>query len=150
MKKINKIAFLLVILIVGFTGSSYAQRETGWLKTGQKFFEAQLAQIKSQLKLDDQTEAKVEATLRLYNMELERARRMEFMGRRSKSDSLTDASAEKIILGQINSGMKFLQIREKYYFELKKFISPKEILEIYRIEQDVNRKIMIEFNKRKE
>jgi hypothetical protein len=141
---------MLVILMTGFTCAANAQREPGWQKAGQKFFEAQLAEIKSALKLNEQTEAKVEATLRNYNMELEKARRIEFMVRHLKRDSISDITAERIILGQINSGKRFLQIREKYYYELKKIISPKEILEIYRIEQDVNRKVMIEFNKRKE
>lgn len=149
MKNFIKIIVLPVILLIGFTNLVFSQREPGWQKTGQRFFEAQLAQIRTQLNLNEQTAVKVEVILRSYNMEVERARRMEFLGKRTNADTLSDSVAEKMILNQINSSRKFLQLREKYYYELKKIISPKEILEIYRIEQEVNRKIMLELNKRK-
>ncbi|MDD2358748.1 MAG: hypothetical protein PHX13_12635 [Thiovulaceae bacterium] len=149
MNNIFKISILQLILLLGLSCNVFAQNEHGRQIIGKKFFEAQLIEIKNHLNLSEQTEVKVEAILRNYYMELESARNMQFHGKRIKLDSLTDATAEMMILDQINSGKKYLQIREKYYYELKKIVSPIDIYEIFKIEQDVNRRLMMEYTKRK-
>lgn len=147
---LNKIFKLLILLLISVP--AIAQRESNRVDPGQKIFEAQLVEIKKQLNLPEAQEVKLEEIMRNYNNELDYARKMQARGMsfRMNPDSLSDAQAERIILGQIFSGRMFLKIREKYYFELKKILTPKDILKIYGIEQEVNRKLMNEFNRRRE
>jgi hypothetical protein len=69
---------------------------------------------------------------------------------KNPTDSLSDAVAEQIILEQIADGRKFLEIREKYYYEFKKILTPREIYRVFKIEQENHRKLMQEYKKRKE
>lgn len=148
----NYITILLLVSAFVISPLSLSAQKEGYaFNAGKKIFEAQLVEIKKQLNLNESSEERLESILRSYNNELEMVRKIQLRNPRNigQIDTISDAKAERIILSQISSGRLYLQIRQKYYFELKKILSPKDILKIYRIEQDVNHRIMIEINKRK-
>lgn len=154
-RNIIKYSFLIFILILN-TGI-YAQHkpqmppDKHYMGINKKFYEAQLDAITKQINLPPEEEAKLRETYRNYFFEIEKARRFQMLNiRASISDTLSDTQAEKIMLDQIKSGRRFLDIRERYYFEFKKIITPKEIMKLYRIEQEINRKLMQEVDRRRE
>ena len=49
---------------------------------------------------------------------------------------LTDAEVERQIKGRFAQSRKILDVREKYYDEFRKILSPKQIMKIYRTEQN--------------
>lgn len=49
---------------------------------------------------------------------------------------LTDAEMEQQIKGRFAQSRKILDVREKYYDEFRKILSPKQIMKIYRTEQN--------------
>jgi exonuclease VII small subunit len=150
MKKYFKIIILILVTIPVLSGTIAAQKESQNQGPTQKIFEAQLTEIKNQLKLSESQEMRLETVLRSYHNEMNVARKLQVMRKKEYSDTLSDVTAERIILGQIYAGRYMLQIREKYYFEMKKFISPVDIMKIFKIEQDVYHKVMSEYNRRKE
>lgn len=62
---------------------------------------------------------------------------------------LTDAEIEKQIKDQFAQSRKILDIREKYYNEFRKILSPKQIAKIYQTEKSNANKFRKEFDRRK-
>ena len=62
---------------------------------------------------------------------------------------LTDAEVERQIKGRFAQSRKILDVREKYYDEFRKILSPKQIMKIYRTEQNNADKLKKEFDRRK-
>ena len=61
----------------------------------------------------------------------------------------TDAEIEKQIKDQFAQSRKILDVREKYYNEFRKILSPKQIMKIYQTEKSNANKFRKEFDKRK-
>ena len=60
---------------------------------------------------------------------------------------LTDAEVEQQIKGRFAQSRKILDVREKYYDEFRKILSPKQIMKIYRTEQNNAHKLKKEFDR---
>ena len=56
---------------------------------------------------------------------------------------------EQQIKGRFAQSRKILDVREKYYDEFRKILSPKQIMKIYRTEQNNANKLKKEFDRRK-
>ena len=61
----------------------------------------------------------------------------------------TDAEIEKEIKDQFAQSRKILDVREKYYNEFRKILSPKQIMKIYQTEKRNANKFRKEFDRRK-
>ena len=48
---------------------------------------------------------------------------------------MTDAEAEQAIKSRMERSQKILDLREKYYKEYNKFLSPKQIQRVYELEK---------------
>ena len=62
---------------------------------------------------------------------------------------LTDAEVEQQIKGRFVQSRRILDVREKYYNEFRKILSPKQIMKIYQTEQNNADKLKKEFDRRK-
>lgn len=62
---------------------------------------------------------------------------------------LTDAEVEADIKTRFAQSRKMLDIREKYYEEFRKFLSPKQVQKMYNLERRNGDKFRNEMNKRK-
>ena len=51
-------------------------------------------------------------------------------------DDMSDADAEKVIMGQFDKESRALDLRKEYYQKFKKVISVKKIAKLYKAEQD--------------
>lgn len=114
----------------------------------------QMAEV---LMLDDATAAKFTPIYEAYQKELRECRMMNREERVKKNDkddkqstkpALTDAEIEKQIKNQFAQARKILDVREKYYKEFSKILSPKQIMKIYDTEKNYAGKFRTEFDRR--
>lgn len=98
--------------------------------TVEQMQERQRNRIVKELALDDQTSAKFAAVYQQYQQEM----RALFPARTAKAQS-TDAEVEKAMKERFARERKTLDIREKYYGEFRKILSPKQVQKVYSLER---------------
>ena len=112
----------------------------------------------TKLMLDDCTAAKFTPVYEKYLKDLSECRMMNRRERPRNNNAeatpatkpvLTDAEIEKQIKDQFAQSRKILDIREKYYNEFRKILSPKQIAKIYQTEKSNANKFRKEFDRRK-
>ncbi len=123
--------------------------------------EMQVKQVSNVLMLDDATAAKFKPVYENYLKELGEARTLgmkkkepnkEEARNQVKKDGpreqLTDAQIEEGIKNRFAQSRKMLDVREKYYTEFRKYLTPRQILKVYQLERNNSQKIQKEFKKR--
>lgn len=150
--KAKFIYVFLTCLMIGGQFSLSAQNQVNKDKrqrhTPEQFMERQTNQMVNTLMLDDAAAARFVPVYQNYLKELRECR---MMNRRHPSSGqgteqkgmkpqpkpvLTDAEVEQQIKGRFAQSRKILDVREKYYDEFRKILSPKQIMKIYRTEQN--------------
>ena len=63
--------------------------------------------------------------------EIRKAARLE-----QPNDDITDVDAEKMIVAQMDRDTRELDLKKEYFQKLKKVISPRKVLKLYRAERD--------------
>ena len=139
---------LLVACIMGTQVMDAQNREHGKKQhhkrmTVEQMTDKQANKIVGDLGLDDKTAAKFKDVYAKYMKELNDLRKegMDFRmrGRIQKGDTLakmkmqmpTDAEVDKMMRDRFKQSRKMLDIREKYYDEFRKFLSPKQVQKVY-------------------
>lgn len=108
----------------------------------------QCNQVVKALLLDDATAAKFTPVYMQYLKELSESRVSNSRKLKAKETATpenvqktepksipTDAEVEKAIKDRFAQSRKILDIREKYYNEFRKILSPKQIMKIYQLER---------------
>ena len=164
-----KTKFIYVIMAVLLMGSQMtlsAQNTDNKQKkqrpTPEQMVQMQTKQIVKTLMLDDATAAKFTPVYEKYLKELRECRMMTHKARTEKTKAQgTDANAKKerpsmtddeiatMLRNQFTQSRKMLDVREKYYNELSKILSQKQILKIYQQEKSNMNKFRKEFDRRK-
>jgi hypothetical protein len=128
--------------------------------TIERMTDMQANKIIGDLGLDDKTAAKFKDVYAKYMKEMNDLRKegMDFRmrGRIQKGDTLakmkmqmpTDAEVDKMMRDKFKMGRKMLDIREKYYDEFRKFLSPKQVQKVYDHGQMNRGKFHKEMNRR--
>ncbi|MBQ8521450.1 MAG: DUF3826 domain-containing protein [Bacteroides sp.] len=144
MRKI-KYVMLVAALVMGVQVMN-AQKENEGLKkvkriTAEKMAEMQANRIISELGLDDAKAAKFTEVYTKYMEELDKVRKdgRDFKKGESKEGEQvkperkmpTDAEVDKMMKDRFAQSRKTLDIREKYYDEFRKFLSPKQVQKIF-------------------
>ena len=139
---------LLVACIMGTQVMDAQNREHGKKQhhkrmTVEQMTDKQANKIVGDLGLDDKTAAKFKDVYAKYMKEMNDLRKegMDFRmrGRIQKGDTLakmkmqmpTDAEVDKMMRDRFKQSRKMLDIREKYYDEFRKFLSPKQVQKVY-------------------
>jgi len=68
---------------------------------------------------------------------------------RVEADSLSTEEADQIIVNQIESAKSLIALREKYYREFRKVLSPQQIIKLYQTEAELRKKVMQELKNRR-
>ena len=157
----TKYFFVLVAAFVMGTQVMNAQRHEYGKKMNHKrgeismetVAEMQANKIIGELGLDDKTAAKFTDVYKKYMKEMNDLRK-EYMpkmkaGEVSMSSMPTDADVDKMMRDRFKQSRKMLDIREKYYDEFRKFLSPKQVQKIYDQGQMNHGKFFKEMNRRK-
>ena len=106
--------------------------------TLEQIIQMQSQRIVDELGLDDKTAAKFAEVYKKYMKEMDDLRK-QYMPAKSdfKKDkpsmpkSLTDAEVDKMMRDRFVQARKMLDVREKYYDEFRKFLSPKQVQKVY-------------------
>ena len=159
-----KTKFIYVILAALLIGSQTISAQNKDNKTNkqrptpEQMIQRQANQMVTTLMLDDATAAKFTPVYEKYLKDLSECRMMNRRERPRNNNAeatpatkpvLTDAEIEKQIKDQFAQSRKILDIREKYYNEFRKILSPKQIAKIYQTEKSNANKFRKEFDRRK-
>ncbi|MFV0290196.1 MAG: hypothetical protein ACK5IJ_04755 [Mangrovibacterium sp.] len=130
MKNIFK-TLLLIMVMSTFHISSYAQKDSRQRMTREELAVAQAKYIAKEMALNDTNATKFIATFCQFQKEIWA------LGPRPQGDisDRTDAEAEQALKERFAHSQKILNLREKYYEEYSKFLSPTQIAEIYELER---------------
>ena len=156
----TKYFFVLIAAFVMGTQVMNAQRQEYGKKMNHKrgeismetVAEMQANKIIGELGLDDKTAAKFTDVYKKYMKEMNDLRK-EYMpkvkaGEVSMSSMPTDAEVDKMMRNRFKQSRETLDIREKYYDEFRKFLSPKQVQKIYDQGQMNQGKFFKEMNRR--
>lgn len=150
-----KTKFFFVLMMAMFMGTQVmnAQNEQGKERkhshkrlTMEQIADMQANKIVGDLGLDDKTAAKFTDVYKKYMKELDDVRR-EFFREFKKNSGMekgkdgdkvnrrmqppTDAEVDKMMRFRFKQSRKMIDIREKYYDEFRKFLSPKQVQKVY-------------------
>lgn len=159
--KTKFIYLLLAILLIGgqtISAQNKDHKDNKQRPTPEQMMQWQTNRMVKTLMLDDATAAKFTPVYEKYLKELRDCRMMNYKDKaKDKSAEAkqtpkpmpTDAEIEKQIKDQFAQSRKILDIREKYYNEFRKILSPKQIVKIYQAEKNNANKFRKEFDRRK-
>ena len=160
MKMKTKYFFVLIAALVMGTQVMNAQnqesgkRQSRKRMTVEQMVNMQAGKIVNDLGLDDKTAAKFTDVYRKYMMDMEKVRK-EYLPERPKVKPEagkpympTDAEVDKKMRDRFKQSRKMLDIREKYYDEFRKFLSPKQVQKVYDHGQMNRGKFHKEMNRR--
>ena len=122
--------------------------------TMEQVADKQAAKIVTDLGLDDKTAAKFTEVYKKYMKELDDVRKefplygVKGMKAKAQASIPTDEEVDKMMRDRFKQSRKMLEVREKYYDEFRKFLSPKQVQKVYDHGQ-MNRNLFhIEMNRR--
>ena len=159
--KTKFIYVLMATLLIGsqtISAQNKDNRDNKQRPTPEQMAKRQTNQMVKTLMLDDATAAKFTPVYENYLKELRECRMMNRRDRMKNNNAetkqtpkpvLTDKEIEKQIKDQFAQSRKILDIREKYYNEFSKILSPKQIMKIYQTEKRNANKFRKEFDRRK-
>lgn len=150
MKK-NLVLIVTTLIVGSILSNVYAQEKKQSNK--QRVKAIQCAQVATLLMLDDATSARFMPVYEQYLKDLRAARPAAPVKERVKGEApkpLTDAEVEQSIKNRFAHSRKVLDIREKYYTEFRKILTPKQVLKIYQLERKNANKFQKELKKRQE
>ena len=154
-----KTKYFFVLLVACFMGTQVMsaqhhendKRQPRKRMTIERMTDMQANKIIGDLGLDDKTAAKFKDVYAKYMKEMNDLRK-EYMPKRpepGKAPSMpTDDEVDKMMRDRFKQSRKMLDIREKYYDEFRKFLSPKQVQKIYEQGQKNHGKFHKEMNRR--
>lgn len=147
MKNIFSILFLFLILCNGYIAES--QNADRFPRLRERIVQAKLHEIRLQLKLDQATFNEFKPVYIKYEKEIS-AIDFRNLARLMKvdTDSLSAEEADQMIVNQMEAAKKMISIREKYYKEFRKVISPQQIIKLYQTEAELRKKVLQEIKRR--
>jgi len=157
MKMKTKYFIMMVVAVLMGTQVMNAQdNEQGKKRSRKRMTMEQMVDMQSRkiigdLGLDDKTAARFTDVYAKYMKEMNDLRK-EYMPKRpeagKKPSMPTDAEVDKMMRDRFKQSRKMLDIREKYYDEFRKFLSPKQVQKIYDQGQMNHGKFHKEMNRR--
>lgn len=152
---------LLAVLLIGsqtISAQNKDNKEGKQRPTAEQMAQRQANQMVKTLMLDDATAAKFTPVYENYLKELRECRMMNHKPRTKPANAeakqapkpvQTDAEVEKQIKDRFAQSRKILDVREKYYNEFRKMLSPKQIMKIYQTEKSNANKFKKEYDRRR-
>lgn len=130
MKNIIRL-FAMFVVMMAFSVTMVAQKKADQRMSREQLAEVQAKHIAKDLGFDDATSKKFIETYgncqkEIWNLGPRRG---------AKSKSLTDSETDQAMKERFSHSRKILEIREKYYNEYSKFLTPKQIQRVYESEK---------------
>jgi len=150
MQKIILILLFVLFLIVGQTAQSQQPNRKAMIRN--RIEQVKLREIKQRLQLDEATFAQFRPIYlryerRIANIDFKNQARL----MKANTDSLSTEEANLLITNQLANAKKMVFIRERFYNEFRKVLTPQQLVKLYQSETEIRRKVMTEIrNRRKE
>ena len=149
------VAVLMGTQVMNAQDNEQGKKRSRKRMTMEQMVDMQSRKIIGDLGLDDKTAAKFTEVYKKYMTELNDLRK-EYMPKRPEEIEKekkapfmpTDAEVDKMMRDRFKQSRKMLDIREKYYDEFRKFLSPKQVQKIYDQGQMNHGKFHKEMNRR--
>ena len=115
----------------------------------QRLIQAKLMEIKKALALSDAEMNQLTPVYRRYEEE-KLSVRFPQQGQllRTSIDSLSHSEADKLIAAHLDNAVRMSTIRRKYYNEFREVLSPQQVVQLYRSDAMLNKKVMQEMRRR--
>lgn len=148
MKKLIFFSILLTATLLSEV--SWAQGLNRFPVLRERIAQAKLKEVSKSLNLDQTTFKAFKPVYLAYEQEVADAD-LTKLARLIKIDvdSLNEQEADKMIRNQLETARKLIDLREKYYYQFRKMLTPKQIIRIYQTEAEIRRKVMQELRARK-
>jgi hypothetical protein len=146
----KKIYFILVVIIILISTDMLTAQPKGRFPVLQeKIAHVKLNQVAKRMNLEKERVEELRPLYLKFEKEKHELMNERIPGElRTTSDTLTDKQAEQFLFMQTEKAKKLLMLREKYFREFNKVLSPREILQFQRIEREVNKRMMHQIRKR--
>ena len=149
------VAVLMGTQVMNAQDNEQGKKRSRKRMTMEQMVDMQSRKIIGELGLDDKTAARFTEVYKKYMTELNDLRK-EYMPKRPEEIEKekkapfmpTDAEVDKMMRDRFKQSRKMLDIREKYYDEFRKFLSPKQVQKIYDQGQMNHGKFHKEMNRR--
>jgi len=140
--------FVSVIMLSNFIAKSQNQNRFPVMR--ERIIQVKLRELKVNLKLDQVAFDQFRPVYLRYEREVSGIdfRKMARL-LRVEADSLSTEEADQIIVSQIESAKSLIDLREKYYKEFRKVLSPQQIIKLYQTEAELRKKVMQELKNRR-
>ena len=145
MKRIFNIACCAIMMAVCTTAVQAQDNQSKKQRMSrEQLAEAQAKHIAYDLALDDATTQKFVKTFCDYLQEVWA------MGPKVKSEKkkaeMTDAETDQLIKARMERSQKILNLREKYYKEYSKYLTPRQIQRVYELEKKSMKRLQKRMN----
>ena len=145
-------AVMLLVSVVGVQSlSAQAPQRKGGENAGERPTPEQMAgfqaaKIAAELALGDEASARFVETYKAFKAEQLNIYKGSF--KRGNPAEMTEAEVEAKIKAEFETSYKILELREKYYYEFRTFMNPKQIQKMYNLEKHDSSSARSEFNRR--
>jgi len=140
MKKFISFAICAIMMVVCSTAvQAQTEKSKKQRMSREELADKQARHIAHKLALDDATTQKFVKTFCDYQKDVW-ALDSRVQGKKKKAD-MTDAEVEQAIKTHIERSHKILDLREKYYKEYNKFLTPKQIQRVYEMEKQTMKRL---------
>ena len=147
MNKLTKIILLLTCSLCCFAAQAQDFSRNPQLQ--QRIIQAKLFEIKKALQLSEDKAKELAPIYQRYEMEKSKVQFPRQEGLlRMNPDSLNTEEADKLITAQLDNAIRMSTIRREYYNEFKKVLTPHQVVQLYKSEAQLNRKVMMELRRR--
>ena len=130
--------------------NSKSQNQDRFPMIHERIIQVKLRELKVNLKLDQVAFDQFRPVYLRYEREvsgIDFRKMARFL--RVEADSLSTEEADQIIVNQIESAKSLIALREKYYKEFRKVLSPQQIIKLYQTEAELRKKVMQELKNRR-
>ena len=163
MKRIASKVLVITFFLMGMFSFAFAQKDASsnnnekatkeerQIKRAEfreKLTQTQIAEINKSLNLDNAAAVKFEKLYRAYMTEANTYRTSSRQNQPEASKDMSNEDADKIIRNHFERQRKLNDIREKHYANFKTVLSSKQILTVYRIENEMQQKLQAEYRQR--
>ena len=137
---------ILFIITIAFCGvSAYAQKDNRQRMTREQLAETQAKYITKEMVMDDATAEKFVKAFCQFQKEVWALG----PGPKRDSSNRSEAETEQALEERFAHSQKILNLRKKYYIEYSKFLTPKQIEQVYKLEKEIMDRLYYRSQKRK-
>ncbi|WP_243345448.1 hypothetical protein [Parabacteroides sp. FAFU027] len=115
----------------------------------QRFMQIKLREMRRELNLSQERFEQFRPVYIRFEQEKQQSAKDILRGAKAmRSDEMTNEEAERLFREQNEKARKLIDLREKYYDEFRKVLSPQEILKMFKTDMEIQRKVTQELKRR--